>query len=887
MKLNLHQKAVIMYTIFLILSTIMFLVFSNILHSNLARETARNLAHFRSEEISIAFQNFTNESLNFLHVLSFSEHIPNFLNDPESEELAYYALQDINRAFLMHPNISSVILATEDRIAFEFFSYFTQFEEVRRYITYGTLSGTDIFWTDYTRDSEAVVTMNFDDMRLGQPLEEINFFINREVTLDGIFVGASAINFPVSLLLDEVFSHRDDYETRSFLIDSRRKLRYDNFQMDVIPVPAFMDLIENTPSILELFVQSENYFSKGVFGANFEFETTTAFEHSDFDFEYASIAAIPNTPYIILTLSSAQGLISFGGYYVMFGLYIVLLMVIIVFLGQYFNKIFVKPIFSIADDIVRFDQADIASISGSGRMDEIGYLARTIQSGIENIQKYNQEKTQLLELEERNKIRSQFFRTVSHEIRTPITTILAISEVELRKSKIEQDDSPSDRYNKDVFLKIRHAANMLLTLVNSILDASKIEAGKMTLFPHEYETYAFISQVSHLSSGYLLEKEIKFRLELSKNIPKVLIGDNQLINQITINVLSNAFKYTEQGQVCLAVDFVSGNLVIKVTDSGVGMSQDQVASIFEDFVRFEDGKKQIVGTGMGMGIVLSHLELMSGVINIQSEPGKGTTVRLTIPQKIVSDGFLSEKQLFNLSCFALEEHSEENVEYTPMPYGQVLVVDDVASNLHLAISLLAPYEMNVTTCKSGEEALTKIQNGNTYDLILMDMYMEGMNGTHVLEKIRELGYKKPVILCSNDYEVDGSLFDETILKPIQQNQLNMLLYKYVYREWERKEGEARDKDGILKVAIGEFLDCAVDAVARIEELLRNNQLKEAHYLAHKIAGLSDLMKEPKLAEVVRAVEKEIRNNRIPLLDHFEAEMAGVLDRLTIKGYYQK
>ena len=776
MRLNLQQKAVVIYIIFVILSIIIFWIFSNFLHNNLASKTARNLAHFRSEEISISFQNFTNEYLNFLNLISFSDNIANFLSDPGNNYFLYNALQDINRAFSIYPNVKSFILSTEDRIAFEFYSnmYDMYVYGLTYYITTGTFSGTDIYWVDYTRDSQSAITMNFDHVRLGMELEEINFFINREINLNDTFVGASAISIPVTSFFHEVFTHRYDYDTRSFLIDNKRNIRYDNFRMNYIPYPTSMDLIENTPEIFDLFEQSKNYLLNGIFYRNFSFGTTVSFNHPSFDFEYASISAIPNTPYMILTLSSTRGLIDFSTYYFLFGLYLVFLIIMIVFLGQYFNKAFVKPIISISDDIEFFNQEDIENISCFNRNDEIGYLARTIQAGIENLKKHNQEKNSLLELEARNKIRSQFFRTVSHEIRTPITTILALVELEIRQSKVMQD--------RDVFLKIRHAANMLLTLVNSILDASKIEAGKMTVFPQEYETYSFISQVSHISSGYLLEKEIEFILKLSKNIPKVLIGDNQLIKQITINILSNAFKYTEQGQVCLDIDFFSDNLVIKVIDSGVGMSNNDLRSIFEDFVRFEDEKKQIVGTGMGMGIVLSHLEMMNGLIDIQSELGNGTTVILTIPQRVVSDVFLTEDQITNLSNFTLEDIVEEKIEFTSMPYGQVLVVDDVKSNLYLAISLLSPYDLNVTICKSGEEAIAKIQEGNLYDIILMDMYMGGMDGVLALEEIRKLGYEKPVILCSNDYEIDGSKFDETILKPIQQNQLNILLHKYVYRQ---------------------------------------------------------------------------------------------------------
>jgi CheY-like chemotaxis protein len=313
-------------------------------------------------------------------------------------------------------------------------------------------------------------------------------------------------------------------------------------------------------------------------------------------------------------------------------------------------------------------------------------------------------------------------------------------------------------------------------------------------------------------------KPIEFRLDVDENIPSQLIGDELRIRQVLNNLISNAIKYTSRGEVKLTVSADIGSadtspspesaigIVFTVSDTGQGMTQEQVNLLFDEYSRFNaDANRTTEGTGLGMSITQNLVRMMKGNICIESEPDNGTTVTVRLPQVNASTGILGKELAENLTKFekgAIKQIKKAQVVFEPMPYGRVLLVDDVESNLFVAEGLMAPYRLTIETVLSGFEAIDKINEGKVYDIIFMDHMMPRMDGIEATKKIRELGYTHPIVALtanaivgqSNIFMENG--FDGFISKPIDIRQLNATLRKFVRDKQPPEVIEAanRDKD---------------------------------------------------------------------------------------------
>jgi len=426
-------------------------------------------------------------------------------------------------------------------------------------------------------------------------------------------------------------------------------------------------------------------------------------------------------------------------------------------------------------------------------MEEIKATEERLRITLDNI---SQEKEKVLIAEENSQAKSRFLAQMSHEIRTPISAILGLTEIQLRKN-IPPDVRGS-------FLMIYTSANILLRIVNDILDLSKIEAGKMELTHAKYEVASFINDVVQLNLVYLGSKKLNFTVDVDKNMPAYLGGDELRMRQIMNNLLSNAFKYTENGTVSLKVHTVPGesdgsvNLVVVIRDTGRGMTKEQTNRLFDEYSRFhEQSARFIKGTGLGMPITLKLLTMMGASIDIESDVGKGTTVTAIIPQTIEGKELLGKetaRNLRNLNMGKRAETKRKNFVPEPMPYGRVLVVDDVDINLIVVEGILAWYEISVDTAKSGLEAIGKIEAGEVYDIIFMDHMMPDMDGIEATKILRGMDYTYPIValtanaLVGQAEEFLRNGFDGFLSKPIQTECLNSLLHKYVKDRHPEKSG---------------------------------------------------------------------------------------------------
>jgi signal transduction histidine kinase/CheY-like chemotaxis protein/HPt (histidine-containing phosphotransfer) domain-containing protein len=389
--------------------------------------------------------------------------------------------------------------------------------------------------------------------------------------------------------------------------------------------------------------------------------------------------------------------------------------------------------------------------------------------------------------EESSKAKSDFLARMSHEIRTPMNAILGITEIQL------QDNALSTEV-KEAFERIYNSGDLLLGIINDILDLSKIEAGKLELVCAQYDIASLINDTVQLNIMRYESKPIEFILNIDENLPLMLIGDELRIKQILNNILSNAFKYTDEGTVNMAVTSEQQKddnveIVFSVTDTGQGMTQEQVHSLGTEYSRFNmEANRRTEGTGLGMNITMNLLHLMEGNITIDSTPGLGSTFTVHIPQKCADFETIGKELADNLVHHNLDGVSRMRtiqVKRDFMPYGRVLIVDDVESNLYVARGLMSPYGLSIDTSTSGFEAIEKIRSGSVYDVIFMDHMMPKMDGIEAAKIIRSLGYKEPIVaLTANALAGQAEIFldngfDGYISKPIDIRQLNSTLNKFV------------------------------------------------------------------------------------------------------------
>jgi len=389
--------------------------------------------------------------------------------------------------------------------------------------------------------------------------------------------------------------------------------------------------------------------------------------------------------------------------------------------------------------------------------------------------------------EKANKAKSVFLTRMSHEIRTPMNAILGITEIQLQ-------DETLAAHSREAFVMIYNSSNLLLGIINNILDLSKIETGKMELKPTRYDIASLINDVVQLNI-MRNSKQIEFQLHADENLPSELIGDEIRIKQILNNLLSNAFKYTEKGNVKLSItaeneDNETGvSLVFSVSDTGYGMTKEQVSKLFTtEYIRFHLDNRSIEGTGLGMSITQHLVQMMDGKISVESEHGKGTTFIVRLPQKKAGFAVIGKECAENLAKLNIMDASKiRGVQFMReyMPYGKVLIVDDVESNLYVAKGLMAPYGLTIDIVSSGFKAIDKIKAGNVYDIIFMDHMMPEMDGIETVKIIRELGYTHPIVaLTANVLLGQAKIFlengfEDFVSKPIDIRQLNTVLNKLV------------------------------------------------------------------------------------------------------------
>ena len=390
-----------------------------------------------------------------------------------------------------------------------------------------------------------------------------------------------------------------------------------------------------------------------------------------------------------------------------------------------------------------------------------------------------------------NRAKSSFLANMSHEIRTPINAILGMDEMILRESSEDQIVS----YAGD----IQNAGSTLLSIINDILDLSKVEEGKMEILPAQYSLGSLINDLANMLRPRAEKKGLRFTVDVDETAPNLLFGDEIRIRQCALNLLTNAVKYTETGTVTLCVGYEKCaedriSLHIRVSDTGIGMKPEDMEQLFAPFARIEELRnRSIEGTGLGMSITKQLLALMDSRLEVESVYGSGSTFSFAVEQPVIRWEPVG-------SC---AKHCEANAprkayrELFHAPDARILVVDDTPVNLAVIRGLLKKTLVQVVTASSGKEALAKAAQ-EPFDAFLIDHMMPEMDGVetlHALRKLPETVGKPCIALTANAlsgareaYLAEG--FDDYLAKPVDGKLLEKALQSCLPAEKLHDPGEA-------------------------------------------------------------------------------------------------
>lgn len=399
---------------------------------------------------------------------------------------------------------------------------------------------------------------------------------------------------------------------------------------------------------------------------------------------------------------------------------------------------------------------------------------------------YNDEQMHIIkqseELEKANQFERMFLANISHELRTPINSIIGFGEMINRCT----DDKKVLEYNAD----ITSASDHLLTIVNDILDLNRIESGNITLRTKKYHILSLAQELYNMIAMRISNKGLKFTVKIDPNIPATLEGDKDRLFQIALNLLTNSCKYTKSGEIQFKVyheviDDESIYLYLRVFDTGIGIDKEDLVNIFEAYRRVDKSASNIEGSGLGLAITKNYVELMDGEITVESTPGLGSTFVAKVKQKVV------ENEPVGDCVIPVEDLSERNKtedEFEKSFIGKtILAVDDTSLNLKLIKLFLKDTGARVVTLKNGFQAINYIEEYGAPDIILMDIMMPRMSGVETMQKIR---VKLPNIIVialtadvmtTSEEEYLNKGFNDYISKPVAPARLEEILNKYLLK----------------------------------------------------------------------------------------------------------
>ena len=464
-----------------------------------------------------------------------------------------------------------------------------------------------------------------------------------------------------------------------------------------------------------------------------------------------------------------------------------------------------------------------------------------------------------------NKAKSTFLANMSHEVRTPINAILGMDEMIIRESNDEQI--------VEYATNIKQAGKSLLAQVNGILDYSKLEEGKMEIFDVEYDLATMVNTLITSSSTRAKSKGLNFKVNVDENLPMTLLGDDVRLGQIIANLLTNAVKYTEAGEVGLSMlekgrDDRAVEIEVTVKDTGRGIPEDEIENLYVSFKRIdEEHNRNIEGTGLGIPIVIELLQLMGSELEVKSTYGVGSAFSFVIKQGIVNNEPIGDyKKRIKRSYRRRNKYT-----FPSMPKAEILVVDDYEMNLMVAKNLMKVYDFVPDVVQSGREAITRAEE-KEYDVIFMDHMMPDLDGLQTLDILKEQGYlgsrTKVIALTANaiagakEYYISKG-FDDYLTKPIDAEALEDMLLKYMPKKKILKKAISDVKhdrtltsnDDERQALIKIFVSTIDESAKKLDEFKEKSDIKNYTIKVHGLKSTARLIGEMSISKKAEALEK--------------------------------
>lgn len=496
--------------------------------------------------------------------------------------------------------------------------------------------------------------------------------------------------------------------------------------------------------------------------------------------------------------------------------------------------------------------------------------------------------------------RDVFLANMSHEIRTPINTMLGLNELIIRES---QDDTI-----RGYALDIKHAGDILLSLVSDILDFSRIQSGKMELLDGIYDVSSLLNDLINSVSVPLRKKKLRLTLDIASDVPYKLSGDEIHLRQIIGNLLSNAVKYTKSGTVTLHLSWKKKTedeimLEISVEDTGVGIKESDIGKIFDTFIRTDmEASRTEDGSGLGLAVTSKLVEMMGGKLCVKSEYGKGSVFSFAIPQKVMDLSPLGDFQKqYNRSLSTSKGYKEKFIA----PLARILVVDDNSMNLAVAQDLLRKTRLQIDVASSGEECLEMLKH-KEYHLICMDHMMPVMDGVQTMHAIRDMegnpsrdipiiALTANAIVGARDYYLKEG-FEDYLTKPIEPEKLEDMMIKYLPSELvylsgsiEKEGGEEQEDETVIldeeclidmginfsnglkymggsrtlyKKVLHDFREMLFEKEEQLKSLLSKEDIYGYAIIAHALKGNARNVGADELAEEAFELEKKSKAGRL-------------------------
>ena len=481
-----------------------------------------------------------------------------------------------------------------------------------------------------------------------------------------------------------------------------------------------------------------------------------------------------------------------------------------------------------------------------------------------------------------NKAKSDFLADMSHEIRTPINAVLGMNEMILRESKDDQILEYSSN--------IKSAGNTLLSIINNILDFSKIEDGKMSLVPVEFDFAELISSLVNSISERARAKNLGLVVDIDESVPSKLYGDDVRISQVIMNLLTNAVKYTETGSVTLMVRNIGINeenvkLSFDVIDTGIGIKEEDLSKLFESFERIEEKRnRHIEGTGLGISIVVKLLDMMDSKLDVESKYGVGSVFGFELSLRVIDEtpvGKYEEKRKAG-------QYNRDDSDRLYAPDAKVLVTDDNAMNLKVAVNFLRIFGIEPVTSSSGMETIELMKKGN-YNILFLDHMMPVLDGFETLKALKDEGLihdTKVIALTANAVVGAEEMylnagFDGYLSKPVTIDNFEKALKNYLpdylisdsKRVVEKHDDPhsldkmrslglnvdagleyACDEEDFYLELLTDYANCAEEKCESLETFLAANDLNNYEILIHSLKSTSRMVGADDLSDQAKELQ---------------------------------